>query len=72
MRFYSFEIVMEKEAEDTGYFAYSPALPGCFSNGAAIEEAKQNIREAVQQHVPACKPTGRPLPSRSGSSTSRN
>lgn len=47
MRFYSFEIVIEKEPEDAGYFAYSPTLPGCFSNGATIEEAKRNIREAV-------------------------
>ncbi|MCC6488140.1 MAG: type II toxin-antitoxin system HicB family antitoxin [Candidatus Hydrogenedentes bacterium] len=51
MRFYSFQIVIEKEPEDTGYLAYSPTLPGCFSNGATIEEAKHNIREAVQQHV---------------------
>ena len=45
MKYYSFEI--EKEPEDAGYLAYSPTLPGCFSNGATIEEAKQNIREAV-------------------------
>jgi predicted RNase H-like HicB family nuclease len=33
MRFYSFEIVIEKEPEDEGYSAYNPSLPGCFSNG---------------------------------------
>jgi len=51
MKFYSFEIVIEKEPEDAGYLAYSPTLPGCFSNGLTIEEAKRNIREAIQQHV---------------------
>ncbi len=51
MKFYSFEIVIEKEPEDEGYLAYSPSLPGCFSNGKTIEEAKRNIREAVQSHV---------------------
>ncbi|HOZ46659.1 MAG TPA: type II toxin-antitoxin system HicB family antitoxin [Candidatus Hydrogenedentes bacterium] len=51
MKYYSFEIVIEKEPEDAGYFAYSPTLPGCFSNGLTIEEAKRNIRDAVQQHV---------------------
>lgn len=51
MRFYSFEIVIEKEPEDEGYFAYSPTLPGCSSNGKTIEEAKQNIREAIEQHL---------------------
>lgn len=53
MRFYTFEIVIEKEPEDPGYFAYSPTLPGCFSNGNTIEDAKTNIREAIQQHI-AC------------------
>jgi len=36
MRFYSFQIVIEKEAEHEGYYAYSPTLPGCFSNGKSI------------------------------------
>lgn len=53
MRFYSFQIVIEKEPDDPGYFAYSPTVPGCFSNGATIEEAKKNIREAIQQHLEA-------------------
>ncbi len=40
MKFYTFEIVVEKETENGGYSAYSPTLPGCFSNGKTIEEAK--------------------------------
>ncbi len=51
MQFYSFQIVIEKELEDEGYLAYSPTLPGCFSNGKTIEEAKRNIREAIEQHA---------------------
>lgn len=51
MRYFSFEIVIEKEPEDEGYFAYSPTLPGCFSNGVTVEQAKRNIREAIAQHV---------------------
>ena len=51
MRYYSFEVVIEKEPEDQGYFAYSPSLPGCFSNGLTIEETRRNIREALRQHV---------------------
>jgi predicted RNase H-like HicB family nuclease len=53
MKFYDFEIVIEKEPEDEGYFAYSPSLPGCFSNGLTIEETRRNIRVAVQQHIAA-------------------
>ncbi|MBI2190738.1 MAG: type II toxin-antitoxin system HicB family antitoxin [Planctomycetes bacterium] len=51
MKFYSFQVVIEKEPKDRGYFAYSPTLPGCFSNGKTIENAKRNIREAIEQHV---------------------
>jgi predicted RNase H-like HicB family nuclease len=51
MRFYSFQIVIEKEPEDEGYLAYSPTVAGCFSNGKTIEEARRNIREAVEQHM---------------------
>ena len=64
MKFYSFEIVIEKEPEDEGYFAYSPSLPGCFSNGKTIEEAKRNIREAVKQHVESLLAHGQPIPQR--------
>jgi hypothetical protein len=38
MRYYAFEIVIEKEPDDAGYLAHSPTLPGCFSNGRTIEE----------------------------------
>ncbi len=61
MRFYTFGIVIEKEEDDPGYFAYSPTLPGCFSNGATIEEARQNIRAAVQQHVAALEAHGQAI-----------
>jgi predicted RNase H-like HicB family nuclease len=62
MRFYNFEIVIEKEPEDAGYSAYSPSLPGCFSNGRTIEEAKRNMREAIQQHVAALLAHGEAVP----------
>jgi len=51
MQYYTFEIVIEKEAEDEGYSAYSASLPGCFSNGRTVDEAKGNIRDAIQQHL---------------------
>ncbi len=62
MRFYAFEVVIEKEAEDEGYFAYSPTLPGCFSNGKTIEEAKRGIREAIEQHVTSLRSHGESIP----------
>jgi len=51
MQYYTFEIVIEKEAEDGGYSTYSPGLPGCFSNGRTAEEAKRNVQDAIKQHL---------------------
>ena len=62
MKFYTFEIVVEKEQEDPGYCAYSPTLPGCFSNGKTIEEARRNMQEAVQQHISSLLAHGQPVP----------
>ncbi len=62
VRFYTFEIVIEKEEEDEGYLAYSPTLPGCFSNGKTVEEARRNIREAIQQHIASLLAHGQAVP----------
>ncbi|CAD6495158.1 MAG: HicB_like antitoxin of bacterial toxin-antitoxinsystem [Candidatus Argoarchaeum ethanivorans] len=50
IKFYNIQIVIEKE-EDNGYYAYSPNLPGCFSNGDTIEETRANMYEAIQLHL---------------------
>jgi len=60
--YYTFEIVIEKESDDDGYMAYSPNLPGCFSNGKSIEDAKRNIRTAIEQHVESLIARGQPIP----------
>lgn len=62
LRYFTFEIVIEKEPEDEGYFAHSPTLPGCFGNGRTIEEAKRNIRAAVQLHIETLLAHGEPIP----------
>jgi predicted RNase H-like HicB family nuclease len=62
MKFYTFEIVIEKEVEDEGFYAYSPTLPGCFGAGATIEEAKRDIRLAVEQHIASLMAHGQPIP----------
>ncbi|MGC8907541.1 MAG: type II toxin-antitoxin system HicB family antitoxin [Desulfomonilaceae bacterium] len=62
MKFYSFQTIIEKELGDPGYFAYSPTIPGCFSNGKTIQEAKQNIREAIEQHLESLLAHQEPVP----------
>ena len=67
MRSYSFQIIIVKEPEDEGYFAYSPTVAGCFSNGKTIEEARRNIREAVEQHMASLIEHGQRIPRDDGS-----
>jgi predicted RNase H-like HicB family nuclease len=43
--------VIEKEPDYAGFYAYSPTLPGCFSNGSTIEETRRNVRVAIEQHL---------------------
>jgi predicted RNase H-like HicB family nuclease len=62
MPYYTYEIVIEKEAEDGGYSAYSPSLPGCFSNGRTVEEARQNLRDALEQHIRSLLAHGQTIP----------
>ena len=47
--------VVIHEAEEGGYWANVPALPGCVSEGDTWDEMLANIREAIEcyQDVPA-------------------
>ncbi len=62
MKEYKVEIVVEKEAEDEGYFAYAPSLVGCFSNGRTVDDAKRNMRGAIEQHLESLLAHGQPIP----------
>jgi len=41
-----FTVILEPE-EDGGYSVICPAIPGCASQGDTLEEALNNIREAI-------------------------
>ena len=43
----SYKVVLEP-AEEGGYTAYVPSLPGCISEGDTYEEALKNIKEAIK------------------------
>jgi predicted RNase H-like HicB family nuclease len=42
----NFAVVIHDEPEG-GFWAEVPALPGCYSQGEAIDDLKFNIREAI-------------------------
>ncbi len=40
--------VIVHEAEEGGYWAEVPSIPGCATQGETIDELKQNLREAIE------------------------
>jgi predicted RNase H-like HicB family nuclease len=45
-----FKVVIH-EAEEGGFWAAVPALPGCVSEGDTMEEMLANIREAIECYL---------------------
>jgi len=46
----TYAIIVER-ADDGGYGAWSPDLPGCVALGDTPEETLQEMREAIQLHL---------------------
>jgi predicted RNase H-like HicB family nuclease len=42
-----FKVIVKKDLEDGGYNVSCPAIPGCHSQGDTIEEALENIKDAI-------------------------
>lgn len=58
---YKYRIIIEQD-EDGVYIASCPALKGCYSQGDTIEEAIENIKDAIKLHIEARKIVGEPIP----------
>jgi antitoxin HicB len=46
MKTYDFKVILEPD-EAGGYVISCPSLPGCYSQGDNVEEALENIKEAI-------------------------
>ena len=47
----TFRVVLEQDPETGDYSAVCPELPGCVSAGLTEEEARVNIREAIELYL---------------------
>ncbi|MBI2892766.1 MAG: type II toxin-antitoxin system HicB family antitoxin [Deltaproteobacteria bacterium] len=56
-----FRVLIEQD-EDGAFVATCPALPGCVSQGATREEARANIKDAVEGYVASLKKHGEAIP----------
>jgi predicted RNase H-like HicB family nuclease len=43
-----FKVILEEDEEAGGYIVSCSGLPGCVSQGDTVEEALDNIKEAIQ------------------------
>lgn len=48
--------------EEGGYTVAVPALPGCISEGDTLEEALENIKDAIEGYLKVLAKHGRTIP----------
>ncbi|MCH7613730.1 MAG: type II toxin-antitoxin system HicB family antitoxin [Candidatus Marinimicrobia bacterium] len=46
---YKVNTIIEKDTH--GYYAYTPELKGCHSQGDTLEEVIENIKEAIELYI---------------------
>jgi len=54
--------ILFDQAEEGGYIAHVPLLPGCHSQGETLEEAETNIREAIEVYLASLRAHGEEAP----------
>ncbi len=47
----SYRVSVVIERDEHGFFAYSPELQGCHTQGDTLDEVMANIREAVELYL---------------------
>lgn len=57
-----FTIAIEVGTKKTAFGVVVPDLPGCFSAGDTVEEAFDNVREAIDTHCEILAEEGKSLP----------
>ena len=55
--------VLFEPSDEGGYTVHVPALPGCISEGDTLEDARRNIREAIELYL---EPADEPILSQGG------
>ena len=55
-------LVVFEKAADGSIWARVPDLEGCYTCGDTIEEAKENIKDAISLYIEDLKEEGKPIP----------
>lgn len=57
-----YPVVLTADLEDGGFVVECPALPGCVSEGDAVEEALASIKDAIEGCLAVMREHGDPIP----------
>lgn len=60
---YKFSVDIIPEEDGAGFYVIVPALPGCFSQGKTVEDAKKNVEKAISLHIESLIQEGSTVPS---------
>lgn len=63
-KIYNFTAIFEP-AEEGGYVAYVPALPGCMTQGETFEEAEIMAKDAIEAYLETLKDLKEEIPTES-------
>ena len=64
---YRYTALLERGASEEAWVATVPALPGCVTQGATVDEALVRAQEAAAGHVEALVALGEPVPTETAS-----
>jgi antitoxin HicB len=62
MKVYDFKVLLEPDEEAGGYVVSCPSLPGCYTQGDTIDEALDNIKEAILLCLEDMQAQNQPIP----------
>ena len=57
----TYRVLLRREPE-SGYTAIVPSLPGCITYGKTFDEAKVNVREAIELYIESLEAHGEEIP----------
>jgi len=61
MKKHCYTVILEKE-KTGGYHAFCPTLKGCHTYGDTLDEALDNIREAIEVYIDSLRKHKEPVP----------
>ena len=62
MKILDFKVFLDQDIESGGYVVSCPSIPGCHSQGDTVEEALDNIKEAIELCLEDMREKGESLP----------